>query len=47
MALRLTDRTAKVLPCPAHGNRLFFDDVVRGFACRVTAAGHRAFILDY
>jgi len=47
MALRLTDRTVKALPCPAQGNRLFFDDVVRGFACRVTAAGTRSFVLDY
>jgi integrase len=47
MALRLTDRTVKGLPCPPQGNRLYFDDTVRGFACRVTAAGARAFVLDY
>jgi integrase len=46
-ALRLTDRTVKALPRPAQGNRLFFDDLVRGFACRVTAAGARSFVLDY
>jgi integrase len=47
MALRLTDRAVKALPCPARGNRLFFDNLVRGFACRVTAAGARSFVLDY
>jgi integrase len=47
MALRLTDRTVKTLPCPASGNRIYFDDLVRGFGCRVTAAGARAFVLDY
>src|SRR4029077_2293843 len=29
------------------GNRLTFDDAVAGFAARVTASGHRGFVLNY
>jgi len=47
MALRLTDRTVRGLPVPAAGNRIFYDDAVTGFGCRVTAAGARAFVLNY
>jgi integrase len=47
MALRLTDRTVKGLPGPAKGNRVYYDDLVKGFGCRVTAAGSRAFVLNY
>ena len=47
MALRLTDRTVKGLPGPAKGNRVYYDDIVKGFGCRVTAAGARAFVLNY
>jgi integrase len=47
MALRLTDRTVKGLPAPAKGNRVYYDDVVKGFGCRVTAAGARAFVVNY
>jgi hypothetical protein len=36
---KLTDRTIRDLPAPASGNRLHFDDGLKGFACRVTAAG--------
>ena len=41
MALRLTDRIVKGLPAPASGNRVYYDDLVKGFGCRVTAAGAR------
>ena len=47
MAQRLTDRSVKGLPLPVRGNRIFYDDVVSGFGCRVTAAGARAFVLNY
>src|ERR1700722_6130432 len=47
MAQRLTDRSVKGLPLPVRGNRVFYDDVVSGFGCRVTAAGARAFVLNY
>jgi len=35
------------LPPPEAGNRIFYDDLVTGFGCRVTAAGARAFVLNY
>jgi hypothetical protein len=47
MALRLTDRTVRDLPAPAKGSRIHYDDTVRGFGLRVTAAGARAFVLNY
>jgi integrase len=47
MALRLTDRVLKLLPAPAKGNRIYYDDLVKGFGCRVTAAGARAFVVNY
>jgi integrase len=47
MALRLTDRTVKGLPAPAKGNRVYYDDIVKGFGCRVTAASARSFVLNY
>jgi integrase len=47
MAERLTDRLVRGLPAPAAGNKLTYDDVVAGFAARTTAAGAKAFTLDY
>jgi site-specific recombinase XerD len=47
MPERLTDRLVARLPAPETGNRLTRDDLVRGFAVRVTAAGAKAFVLDY
>ena len=35
------------LPAPPRGNKLYFDSEIKGFAVRVTAAGARAFVLDY
>jgi integrase len=35
------------LPAPERGNKVSYDDAVKGFGCRVTAAGARAFILNY
>jgi hypothetical protein len=37
----------KGLPRPEAGNRVYYDDLVSGFGCRVTAAGARAFVLNY
>jgi integrase len=47
MALRLSDRIVKGLPIPASGNRIYYDDEVKGFGCRVTAAAARGFVLNY
>ena len=44
---RLTDAVVKRLPSPPAGNRLTFDSEVAGFAARVTAGGHRGFVLNY
>jgi integrase len=45
--MRLTNRTVPHLPSPARGNRVFYDDEIGGFGCRVTAAGARSFVLNY
>src|SRR5262245_14481839 len=45
--MRLTDTITKQLPAPERGNKIAFDDAVKGFGVRVTAAGARAFVLDY
>jgi integrase len=47
MAQRLTDRAVKSLPAPQAGNKVYYDDLVRGFGLRVTTAGARSFVLDY
>jgi hypothetical protein len=47
MAQRLTDKLVTALPTPATGNRITYDDAVPGFGARVTAAGARAFVLNY
>ena len=44
---RLTDAIVKRLPRPKTGNRIAYDSDVAGFGCRITAAGSRAFILNY
>jgi integrase len=44
---RLTDAAIKRLPVPAKGSRITYDGLVPGFGARVTAGGHRAFILTY
>lgn len=45
--MRLTDSLLRQLPTPERGNRITYDDAVRGFGVRVTAAGGRAFVLNY
>jgi integrase len=47
MGTHLTDKIIKRLPPPLHGNKVTFDSAVPGFGCRVTAAGSRAFVLNY
>jgi hypothetical protein len=43
----LTEAIIKRLARPATGNKLYRDDVVTGFAARVTAAGARSYVLNY
>jgi integrase len=47
MSKRLTDAVVRRLPTPKTGNRITYDSAVAGFGARVTAAGHRAFVLNY
>ena len=44
---RLTDASVKALVPPPSGNRITYDTDVKGFGCRVTANGARAFVLNY
>ncbi len=47
MAQHLTDAMVKRLPVPADGNRVTYDDKVKGFGVRVTAGDARSFVLNY
>jgi integrase len=43
----LTDAVIRRLPAPAKGNKINYDDEVKGLGCRVTAAGAKSFVLNY
>ena len=47
MSQKLSDKIVKALPTPVSGNKIHYDETVKGFGCRVTASGTRAFILNY
>ncbi|TGT42628.1 site-specific integrase [Mesorhizobium sp. M8A.F.Ca.ET.165.01.1.1] len=47
MATKLTDTIVDTLALPATGNKITYDEGVKGFGIRVTAAGARSFILNY
>jgi integrase len=47
MAIKLTDRAVRALIVPHQGNRITYDEEVRGFGLRVTAAGAKSFVLNY
>jgi integrase len=47
MAQKLSDSHVKGLAAPSKGNKVYYDGVVKGFGCRVTATGARAFVLNY
>jgi integrase len=47
MRQRLNDSIIKALPAPDTGNRITYDAEMPGFGVRVTAAGARAFVLNY
>jgi integrase len=47
VAIKLTDYIVRRLPAPAKGNKIYYDTDVKGYGCRVTAAGARSFILNY
>lgn len=43
----LDDARVKQLLAPPKGSKVYYDDEETGFGCRVTAAGFRAFVLNY
>jgi integrase len=45
--MKLTDNLLRSLPAPERGNKITWDDAVKGFGARVTAANARAFVLAY
>ncbi|MDN3719991.1 Arm DNA-binding domain-containing protein [Roseibium salinum] len=47
MTIKLKDAIIKALPSPEKGNKITYDSEVKGFGCRVTAAGTRSFVLNY
>ena len=47
MAERLIDRVVKSLTAPERGNKITYDTETKGFGCRVTASGSRAFVFNY
>jgi integrase len=46
-AEKLSDAVVRKLKAPATGNRIMYDSEVKGFGCRITAAGAKAFVLNY
>jgi integrase len=47
MVQKLTDKAVRALVPPPTGNKIHYDSEIRGFGIRVTAAGARAFVLNY
>lgn len=47
MAENITDGLVRALTPPETGNRITWDQTVRGFGVRITKAGARAFVLQY
>lgn len=47
MAEKLTDKAVRDAASPPSGNRIIYDEDVKGFGVRITSAGAKAFILNY
>lgn len=47
MAERITPKLVREVEPPASGNRRIYDTEIKGFGVRVTAAGAKAFVLNY
>ena len=45
--MKLTDKAIKKLVPPATGNKVYWDESLKGFGVRITAAGAVAFVLNY
>ena len=47
MTERISDKLVKALLAPATGNRIAYDNEIKGFGVRITAAGVRSFVINY
>lgn len=47
MTGRLNDKIVRALVAPPTGNRITYCGEIKGFGCRVTASGRKAFVLNY
>ena len=47
MAEKLTDKAVRDAAPPPSGNKITYDEDVKGFGVRVTSAGAKAFVLNY
>ena len=45
--MRLTDVGIRQLAAPAKGQRIYFDDTLRSFGCRVSQGGTRTFVVQH
>src|SRR5262245_22101576 len=45
--MKLNDILLRKLPRPERGNKITFDNTIKGFGIRITAAGARSFVLTY
>jgi len=45
--MRISDKEIKCLSTPEKGNKIYYDDEVKGFGVRVTSTGTVSFILNY
>ncbi len=43
----ITDKLIRGLEAPAKGNKVYWDDEITGLGIRITAGGHKAFVLRY
>jgi integrase len=44
---KISDKVVRELEPPASGNRIAYDDDLKGFGVRITASGARSFVLNY
>src|SRR5438105_11602338 len=45
--MRLTDISVRQLPLPSKGQRIYFDDALPSFGCRVSQGGTRTFVVQH
>lgn len=47
LRMRLTDLAVRALSAPAKGQKIYFDDALRAFGCRISQGGTRTFVLQH